>query len=438
MATVPNNILINVKTYQTNELAYLLNMFVGISISNKTFKDFQNKTANLGDTITFELPTPAVTQGGLVVNAFQQTQLLLQNLVCSQASNSNSAYNDQQFLFNVDKYMKDIGESRILALGSEIERDILRNISSSVTVNDPQSPNFGQIVDPTSGPYRYYGDGRMAINSQVQLAQAVANFEDFGAAKNKQCAILPSTRIPQFIDNMSSKFAPVRNDEIVTDWMLGKFSGFDWYESNLLPQHIAGNVGKANTTLTLVSTNDPSGNNVTQLTFSGATPNDLGAIVAADRFTFIDGVSGQPDMRFLQFYGQGESEQPVQCRVTSVVSGADGSGNVTVNIYPALKSTFGPGKNINNALNAGMQVTFANSCKFGVLMSGDQFFLAMPQLPDMQPYPTVTTVDKESGASIRHYWGAGLGNQVRGYIWDAIWGSCLVANNCMAICFPLN
>jgi len=439
MATVPNNQLINVATYQEAELAWMLDKFVAINISNKKFKDFQNKQANLGDTITFELAPQASITAGLVVNAFGIAQQRLQNLVCCQSSLGSAAFTEQQFLFNVQDYMKTFGRSRINALASVIEQNVLSNITGTQTVITPDSPNYGQLVDTTSGPYRFFGDGRTPINSQQQLAQSVANFEDYGAANYDRCAILPVTAIPPIAGTMLNQFVPKRNDELSMDWELGSFSGFDWYESNLLPIHFAGTVGKTNTTLTLLTTNDPTGAYITSLTFSGATANDSNAVVVGDLFEFNDGVGSLPNMRYLHFNGVGVSNQAVQCRVTSV-SGADSSGHVTVGIYPALRSQPGLGQtmqNLNHSLQAGMQVSFVNDHRAGVLMSGNALYLAMPQLPDMQPYPTVTTTDPDSGASIRHYWGSGLGNNVRGYIWDQIWGSCLIAENSMRYCFPL-
>jgi hypothetical protein len=59
-------------------------------------------------------------------------------------------------------------------------------------------------------------------------------------------------------------------------------------------------------------------------------------------------------------------------------------------------------------------------------------------LPDEIPFPTVSTNDPESGVSIRHYWGSQFAQNNRGYIWDNIWGSTMVAENTMRLIFPLS
>jgi hypothetical protein len=53
---VPNNILQQVQTYQLSNLAYLQNLNCFVATANTKFKNFEKLTANLGDTVTFDLP----------------------------------------------------------------------------------------------------------------------------------------------------------------------------------------------------------------------------------------------------------------------------------------------------------------------------------------------------------------------------------------------
>jgi hypothetical protein len=432
---LPTNTLQTVQTYQKAELAWLLNSFCAINLANKKFKNFQNLEANLGDTVTFDLPPRFSTYNGLVIT-LQDSVQRVESLVCSQASNVSAGYSDQQFIFNVRDYMDRFGEAAMKELGSRIESDILRNVTSGVLINNPQDPDFGTAPNTSSGPYRFFGNASTALNSYQQLAQAIANFHDYGAAPDKVRGILPAVDIPAFIGSGLNQFVPGRNQDIALSWMLGEFAECQWYRSNLLPTHVSGNVGVNGTTLTVVSTNDPTGANITQITFSGATASDANAIFAGDMFQFNDGVSGQPNMRFMTFIGHQLSQQPVQFRATAA-AGANGGGQVTVSIYPALVSQVNQNQNLNNNIAAGMQVSVLPSHRAGLLYSGDQFYLAMPQLPDQSPFTTVSMMDKDSGASIRHYFGVQFGQNVRAYVRDAIWGSDLVADNSMRLIFPM-
>ena len=439
--STPVNVLQTVQTYQKAELAWLLNSFVGINLANKKFKNFNDLTANLGDTVTFDTTPRYISYAGLQITEQPSVQRV-QSLICSQAANVSAAYTDQQFIFNVRDYMDRFGMSAMKELGSLVESDILRNFISGVVINDPQNASFN-AKQVNSGPFRFYGDGVTPINSYTQLAQSVANFEDFGAATHKMMGILPVANIPAIIGTGLNQFATNRNNDIAMSWELGPFAGADWYESNLLPVHVAGTIGNnaaPNNIMTVVSTNDATGANITSITFSEPTTStDANAIKAGDLFQFVDGVSGKPNMRFLTFIGHRQSSQPVQFR--AIADAATVAGAVTVQVQTingvGLVSAQNQNQNLNNAISAGMKVTPLPSHRAGILMSGDQFYMAMPRLPDESPFTTSNMVDSDSGASIRHYFGSQFGQNNRAYVRDCVWGSTLVAENSMRYAFPL-
>lgn len=440
MAT-PVNTLQTVQTYQKAELAWLLNSFCAISLSNKKFKNFNDLTANLGDTVTFDTTPRYISYAGLVITEQPSVQRV-QSLVCSQAANVSAAYTDQQFILNVRDYMDRFGMAAVKELGSLIEADILRNFVSGVRVNDPQNSGFG-TTQIHSGPFRFYGDGVTPINSYTQLAQAVANFVDFGAATHAMRGFLPVSNIPAIVGTGLNQFVMKRNEEAAFKWELGSFSNTDWYESNLLPTHVSGTIGNTaspNNIMTVVSTNDPTGANVTTITFSEPTAGtDANAIKAGDLFQFNDGVSGKPNMRFLTFIGHNVTQQPVQFRATADAATVAGAVTVSIETINGVGLVWlqNQNQNLNNAISAGMTVTPLPSHRAGCLMSGDQFYLAMPRLPDQSPFVTSNMTDPDSGASIRHYYGSQFGLNNRAYVRDSIWGSTLVSENSMRLIFPL-
>jgi hypothetical protein len=192
--------------------------------------------------------------------------------------------------------------------------------------------------------------------------------------------------------------------------------------------------------MTVVSTNDPTGANITQITFTEPTGGtDADAIKAGDLFQFNDGVSGKPDMRFLTFIGHSPSSQPVQFRATA--DAATVAGSVTVSVQTingvGLVSAANQDQNLNNAISAGMKVTPLPSHRAGILMSGNPFYLAMPRLPDVSPFETSIMTDQDSGASIRHYYGNLFGQNNRAYVRDVSWGSTLVSENSLRLIYPL-
>lgn len=440
---IPTNTLQNVQLYIKSELAWLQNTFWGIANANKTLEQFNDRKGNLGDTITFDTTPRYISFDGLVITQQPSVQRL-QSLIASQAKNVAAGYTDQQFMFNVRDYMDRFGTAAAEELGTAIESDILKNIVSGVIGSDPQAAGYG-VAQVNSGPYRFFGDGVTPINSFTQLAQAWANFTAYGASTHKKRGVLPIDIVPAIIGTGLNQFAENRNNEISTSWEVGRFGGMDvdWSASNLLPLHVAGTIGDTaapNNIMTVVSTNDPTGANVTTITFTEPTAGtDANAIKAGDLFEFNDGVSGQPNMRFLTFIGHKPTRQKVQFR--AIADAATVAGTVTVSIQTingvGLVWAQNQNQNLNNAIAAGMTVTPLPSHQAGWMDAGNSFYLAMPKLPDESPFNTVFFKDKESGAALRHYWGSQFGLNNRAYVRDCVWGSTLVAEDSMRLIIPM-
>jgi hypothetical protein len=204
-----------------------------------------------------------------------------------------------------------------------------------------------------------------------------------------------------------------------------------------LKTHTAGTEGNAGSTLTVVSVVTDSEGGVIQITFSGTSAaSDPNSIKEYDKFQFSDGVSGQPDLRFLTFIGHKPSQSPVQFRATADAASTAGS-QVTVDIFPALQAAAGKDQNITSPIVAGMQVTVLPDHRCGLIMAGNPLFLAMPKLPDEVPYPTSVQQDPDSGASIRQYYGSLFGQNQRGMVHDIIWGKTLVDEYAMMVALPV-
>lgn len=414
---VPNNILQNVQTYNKADLAYLLNSFAFIATSNKKYKNFQQANpANLGDTITFDKPSRFVASDGLVVS-FEGVEQRVQTLVCNKSKNIAIALTAQQMIFNVADYMTRFGMSAIKELGSKVEASV------------------AQLC--VTAPYRFYGNGITPITSFQQLADALALFRNFGAAYDQTRGYLSDIAIPAIVNTGLNQFATNRNNEMANSWELGRFSDCDWMTSNLLPVHTAGTEGQNQTVLTVVSTTLNSDGGVISITFSGTTSaSDVDSIKENDKAQFQDGVGALTNLRFRTFIGHEVSACPVQFRATADAASTAGS-QVTVLVDPPLQATAGKNQNINTPIVAGMQVKFLPSHRAGMIQSGNQFYMAMPPLPDQDPFTTSIVTDMDSGASLRMYTGAQFGQNSMGTVHDILWGDTQVSDNAMSVIFPL-
>ncbi len=410
---VPNNILQQVQTYQLSNLAYLQNLNCFVATANTKFKNFEKLTANLGDTVTFDLP-PRFTVAASLVATFQSADQRVENLTVDKAINVSYAFTAQQFIFNVEDYMEQFGKSAVMEMSAEIEADI-----ATVCVESP---------------FRFYGDGITPINSYGQLAASLSMFRNFGAAKDNTKYYLSDIAQSAIVNTGLNQFALDRNNKSANSWDVGDFDRAAFYVSNLLPVHTAGTVGEDGAVLTVVSVVKDANDAVIQIVFSGA-GTDADAVKEFDKFQFSDGVSGQPNLRYLTFIGHKVSSNPVQFRALN--DAASSGGNVTVDVYPPLKASAGNTRNLNFEIAAGMQVTALPSHRAGMITAGNPLFLGMPMLPEEVPFPTGNEVDPDTGVSLRMYYGSLFGQNQRGMIHDAIWGKKCVPEYAMSVIFPL-
>lgn len=436
MAVFPNNILQTVQTYQRSSLALLLNLCCFVSTANTRFKDFDKIQANLGSTVTFDLPPRFTTAAGLVASFEPAVQRVL-SLACDQAANTSFAVTAQQRIFNLEKgeedYMRVFGKSAMAELANQIEANIALNAVSGV------NSQVTNTVNTFSGPFRFFGDASTPITSYQQLAQFIMFFKNFGSVAEGIKFYLPDTIVPSIVGNGLNQFVPRRNDDIAMSWEVGDFGTplVHYYQSNLLPIHVSGDTGVNAQTLTVVSTNDPTGQNVTQITVSGATASDANAVFQGDMFQFKDGVSGQTNLRYLTFIGHVPSANPVQFAATANAA-ANAAGNVTISINNPLNWAGGANQNLNAPIVAGMQLLTFPSHRAGMVVGGDAFYVAMPQLPEQDPFDTANEYDPETGVSMRLTYGSLFGQNQTGMIYDNTWGSVVVPEYSARLLVPLS
>lgn len=417
-SSVPANLLQTVQTYQLSGLAAMQNFGFFISKFSKKFKNFQDMTANLGSTVTFDLPPRATTVDSLVAD-FQPADQRVQPLVVNNEISSSYAFTAQQFIFNVKNYEDRFVMSSIREMGSKIEARIARLAVTNT--------------------YRFFGNGVAAINSPTQLAEAMALYRDYGAIQGEAMGVLPLVSIPAIVAGGLAQFATERNNKLANTWELPAFADCDWSRSNLLPVHVSGTAGNSALVLTVVSvTNNGPDSAVDTITWSvsGAPGVDANMIQQFDKLQFKDSVGSFADMRYLTFVGHQVSENPVQFQATAQAASASNS-QVTTSVYPYLQALPTGEQNLNQQIQVGMQATVLPSHRAGLIMARDSGFIAMPQLPEEVPYPTANKVDPMSGASFRSYYGSQLGKNVRGLINDCIYGATLVPEDALMIAFPV-
>ncbi|NHJ41457.1 MAG: hypothetical protein FK731_15610 [Asgard group archaeon] len=407
---LPTNAFQSVQTYQRSALAYLLNLCCFISTANTKFKDFDKIQANLGATVTYDLPPRYATNDTLIAT-FQGSEQRVRSLTVDKAKNVAISFSAEQLIFNAERYMDQFGRSSISELANVVESDVASTII----------PNT----------YRFYGDGVTAINSFGQLAQMLAYYRNYGAPKNDTKGYLSDLAVADIVNNGLTQFVMDRNEEMAVSWMVGKFSNCDWYQSNLLPTHIAGNVGENGTTLTITAVTTDADGGISAITASGGGA-DADAIKQYDLLQIQDTPT---IVRYRTFVGHTPCQNPVQIQATA--DAASVTDSVTIPIYPKLYSAAGRNQNVTTAIVAGMTLKALPSHRAGLLCAANPLFVAMPQLPDEAPFPTANKADPDTGVALRMYYGSKFGENEHGMVHDVIWGKDLVPEYSMRIVFPL-
>lgn len=439
--TVPSNLFEKVTTFQKEELAFLLNSCPLANLADSKFENFQNKEANLGESISWDLAPHSITKKGLVAS-FMASKQRKMTLTCDQAVNTGRALTAQEVVFyEAEEYMKKYGIADVLEIATDVESSLGLSIIGAVPEMEVNSDGDSEPTGnyhTESGGYRFFDATSSGLTTFQQLQQVITNYRNVGSVKGGLKMVLPDTIMPAIIGSGLNQFAPKRNDELAQSWEIGEFGtpANKYYTSNLLPLHTSGTLGNEGTELTVVSTNDPTGQNVTEITCSGA-GTDTEAVLMSDLAYFVDNVAGfSRNMRFLTPSGHKQTAQPVQMRIKEDCPSS--AGSVTLVLANTLVSAAGTEQNINQPIQAGMKIKLVKNYRAGVLFGGPAFYLAMPRLPEETPFPTANAADEQTGLSMRLYYGSIFGKNTRGLIHDAIWGSCFVPDYTMIVCLPEN
>jgi hypothetical protein len=85
-----------------------------------------------------------------------------------------------------------------------------------------------------------------------------------------------------------------------------------------------------------------------------------------------------------------------------------------------------------------MQLLTFPSHRCGGILGGDAMYIAMPQLPDQDPFSTANEYDADTGTSMRLTWGSQFGKNQTGMIYDETHGSVIVPEYSMRYLIPLS
>ncbi len=447
MSYTPTNFLQNVATYQKLTIAEMTNQNYTIKHGNHMADNIANLSGNLGTTLNYIVAPMSTTSRSLAAPPTGISQTL-QPLTVDQQFQNSQAISDVQFLFNFDRnsYEKIQGRANAISIATSFEQASMLNAISEMPSYDDKGNITG--VHTEQGPYRFFGDGSTDISSVTKMAEMAYAFKEIGFAHDKFHAILPSSVVSKLISTQLAQFTIDRNNSASANWELGSLKGIvglEFFESNLMPQHIAGQVGQAEApanVVTVVSTNSPTGEDITEITVTvdASLSNTADAFKIGDMCQFVQGVAGKADIRQVVVYGKKPTRLPAQMLITA--DSATVGTTATIKIRTANgKGLCSQAGNLNQNISApivpGTKIQIMPSHEAGLVHSGNQLYVATPKLPDTYPYNSSTYTDPDSMLSLRWYAGFNLDYKTHQMTMDMIAALGLLPNNCMRLMFPL-
>jgi hypothetical protein len=449
--TMPSNSLQSVRTFVDAELGLYqnINPFTSPEVVNTEYSNFQDQPANLGTSIRLQLPyTPYVNAG--IKPKFQALEQNYIDLTVDQAWHNAIGINNFELIYNLkpEEYMNKYGKAAMKVMGDKVGSIIAKNANSSVpvqTVVDGELVATGDL-HTESGPYLFYGSqntaATVAINTDLQLKEAVTAHLNIGCSGSDICMIIPDMAADAILTSMLSQYAGRRNDAITAPgnpWELPDLMmasrRIKIYTSNLLPQHVAGACGNDSTghTLTIQSLTVDADGGISAIVARSSLTSQSGALKSGDLIEFADAGSLRP--RYKTHMGDIVSSNKIQIRVTADCD-TDGSGDATIPITPKLYVAPGIKQNVNVAIVAGMTMTVMPSHRCGLIISDRSLYGCMPKLPETDPFESFVQTDPETNTSMRFYRGWIMDQGVKGCIRDLILGTLLVPKNSRRMLFP--
>ena len=434
------NALIAVEAIANSGLQVLQRHDPFLMLSNKKFQNFSTTVAGVeGTTVRYQLPPKinVASNQGLGNVSFDAFSQRVQAIVCDQTEVAAYAFSSEDLaLF-----------SRATTRAAAIEladRMTGFGIADSAFSSIAQKMSFNLAQKYTESSYRFYGDGLTAINSQLQIAEAVNSMKDFGVGGGGEFkCVLPLTDSAPIVNSMLSQFVTRRNDDRAYDWELGKFNNTNFYNSAMIPIHYSGDTGTGGhigTIQSVTSNIDPVTDeefSVVTIFWATAPQNDANAVRPGDLFQVLD-EPGIANARFLNTAGHTETNQPVQFASRGGHSTAAGVTTITTkNLLLHDATNASPFRNVNRDL-VGLTVKGLPNHRRGLIWNNDSLYMAMPKLGDLGPgAQTAVATDSMSGASIRCAYGTILAEQQVGYILSSLYGVGAARDYLTAVIFPV-
>jgi len=297
-----------------------------IGTINRQYDDsFAQSGAKIGDTLKIRLPNQYTVRTGKTLNAQDTTESSV-DLTMATQKGVDMEFSSKELTLDIDDFAERILEPAMSTLASHIEADVLANVT-------PKVYNLVGTAGTTPAALSVFADARAKLNQ-------------FLAPKDRNRRVqVDSETMGVMVDALKGLFQDSASiAEQYLEGMIGRTSGFDWYENDLLYVHTTGS--RDNTT-PVINGATQSGASLVLDGFDAAA-----TVKEGDVFTIAGVYAVHAETKVAYDF--------LQQFVATADATADGSGNVTLSISPSISAS-GASQNVSALPADGAALTFVGA-----------------------------------------------------------------------------
>ena len=283
--------------------------FIG-RVNRSYDSSFAKSGAKIGDTLRIRLPTQYTVTDGATIDVQDSVQ---QNTSLTVNNRKHVAmdFSDEELSLDIDNFSELHLEPAMAVLAANIESDMLQNVYKDIY---NQVSNVGSDLT-----YKLVAQGRQKLVDNLSPMDSTVT------------ATMNTSDTVDLNDAVKGLFNPQTTlSEQYREGMLGRQSGFSFFENTMMPRHVTG---------TDDGTGDYLANDATAQTGTSATiDTGTGTLLAGEIITW-DGV----------FRVHPETKQPTGVLQQFVVSASTGTSATTVTFTPEIFVTGGR-QNVSNGI----------------------------------------------------------------------------------------
>ena len=403
---MPNNIFQNPVMYTNQCLFSLQNeIVIGKKVSRKHQQEFGKEEMKIGDTLNVRRPARFTVSTGAAFDpqAYVETSI---PLVVDQQKHVDTAFTSADMTLKEQDFSDRIIKPKMIQLAQTVDQSIYtmaKNAVGNLTGTAGTAPNslqtmfdIGKKLDDFSAPRdggRYYA---LDQGSNASLVPSLAGFF------NAQGQISAQYKDGVFIDGTNTVGLKIAMSQNVSRHTVGPLGGSP--VTNGANQGLTSGWSNTGTLIT------------NGWTAAAATRVKAGDVFTAAGCYAVNPVTRQSTGELLQF-------------VCIQDQASDGSGNLTLNISPAI-ITAGPFQNCTASPTSGGALTFVGTASTSYVRNlawhESAFELAMVKLVDLAQFGGWGAVKSQNGFSLRVFRQAAISTDTVGNRVDGLWGSAAV------------